>query len=259
MKFTKSIILGIAASMAMASCDDWLDVNTNPNTPTDVDAAYFQRLPHIEFYTNSAYMFAGMRTNMGLGDWTMNSRTSTYGAYSQWEMSTGPVTTAYQWWFVGAACNLNDMIESATAAGAWHYVGAAYLIKAYGFMLMTDLYGEMPYTEALSTTNTPKYDTGKTIFKGCLEDLDLAIEYLSKSQDGQAVPLATGDYYAMGDVNKWIKMANLFKARWLVKLSKKGVGSASDLKYDADAILACLAKAQTSNADNVVIDHLDNN
>jgi len=259
MKFAKSIILSITVSMALTSCNDWLDVNTNPNTPTDVDAAYYQRLPHIEFYANSAYMFAGMRTNMGLGDWTMNSRTSTYGKYAQWEMTTAPVTTPYQWWFVGAGNNLNDLIETATAAGAWHYVGAAYLIKAYGFMLMTDLYGEMPYTEALSTTNTPKYDTGKTIYKGCLEDVDRAIEYFSKTQDEMAVPLATGDYYAMGDVSKWIKMAYLFKARWLVKLSKKGTGSASELKYDAAEILSCLAKAQASNADNVVIDHLDNN
>lgn len=259
MKFLKTIILGVAASMALTSCDDWLDVNTNPNTPTNVDAVYYQRLPHIEFYTNSAYMFSGMRTNMGLGDWTMNSRTSTYGAYSQWQMTTGVCTTAYQWWFVGAANNLQDLIDSATEAGAWHYVGAAYLIKAYGFMLMTDLHGEMPYTEALSSTNIPKYDTGKTIYKGCLDDIDRAIEYLSKTQEEMAMPLSAGDYYAMGDVDKWIKMAYLFKARWLLKLSKKGAGSAADLKYDAQAILNCLDKAMKSNADNVVINHLDNN
>jgi hypothetical protein len=259
MKLKHSIILGVAAALSLSGCSDWLDVNDNPNSATNEQATYYQRLAHIEFYTNSAYQFAGMRTNMGLGDWTMSSRTSAYGKYAQWEMSSSPVTTPYQWWFVGAASNLEDMISSAEEAGAWHYVGVAHIIKAYGFMLMTDLYGEMPYTEALTNTNTPKYDTGRTIFKGCLEDLDLGIEYLSKQQDEFAQSLASGDYWAGGDVSKWIKMAYLLKARCLNHLIKKGAGSASDLKYDAQTILDCLAKAEQSNSDNVVIKHTDDN
>ena len=44
-----------------------------------------------------------------------------------------------------SAVNIPFLIDKATAAEAWHYVGAARVIRAYGFMLMTDLYGEMPY------------------------------------------------------------------------------------------------------------------
>lgn len=111
MKLLKSLILGVACVAALTSCEDWLDVNQNPNSATDNDVAYFQRLPHIAFYVNHAYNFCGMRTNMGCGDWTMNSRSSTYGAYSQWEMTESPVTTAYQWFFVGAASNFPKMFE----------------------------------------------------------------------------------------------------------------------------------------------------
>lgn len=259
MKLFKSMILGVACVASLTSCDDWLDINANPNSPTDDDVAYFQRLPHMEFYTNSAYQFAGMRTNMGCGDWTMNSRTSTYGAYAQWHMTTSPITTAYQWFFVGAGSNIEKTIEKSLEAGAYHYAGAAYALKAYGFMLMTDLYGEMPYTEALANTATPKYDTGKTIYQGCIADIDKALEYFNMEQAPLAEPLATGDYWNNGDVEKWKKLCYLLKARWINKLIKKGAGSAADLKWDSDAILSYLAQAQQSNADNTVINHTDDN
>lgn len=259
MKLNKYLLGGLAcASMALASCSDYLDINTNPNSPTDANATYYQRLPFMQFYTNDATQFAAMRTGMGCGDWTSRSGT-TYGNYSLWLMSTGPVTTAYQWWFCGSAANLNKAIETATAAGAYHYLGAFYLIKAYGFMLMTDLHGEMPYTEAISTTNIPKYDTGRTIFEGCLKDIDLAIENLQKTQEPMTESLSVGDSWAGGDTNKWIKFAYLLKARWLNHLSKKAAGNASDLKYDADEILACLDKSLQSNADNIIINHTDDN
>lgn len=260
MNFSKYIVMGLTSIMALTSCNDYLDINQNPNSPTEDDAAYYQRLPWMEFYTNSAYQFCAMRTNMGCGDWTMNLRTSTYGAYSQWQMTNSPVTTGYQWWFVGAGSNIEKALEKAEENEAWHYLGATYLIKAYGFMLMTDIYGEMPYTEALtSTIFSPKYDNGKTIFKGCLDDIDNAIKYLSMDQSPLVQPLSVGDFWANGDVNKWIKMAYLLKARWLNHLIKKGPGKAADLKYDADEILACLDKAMKSNADNVWINHTDDN
>ena len=72
------------------------------------------------------------------------------------------------------------MYNKAMAAGAYHYAAASRLIKAYGFMVMTDIFGEMPYTQAFQDYNSPKFDTGKTIFMGCLADIDEAIELFQK-------------------------------------------------------------------------------
>lgn len=257
MKLYKSIILSLACVTAFTSCEDWLDVNVNPNTPTDLSATYEKRLAHIEFYTNSAYGFSGMRTNQGLGDWTQSSRTNTYGAYAQWNITNGPTTTPYQWWFVGAACNLDQAFKSAEAAGATHYLGAFHFIKAYGFMLMTDLYGEMPYNEAIGESAIPKFDNGKTIYAGCLAEIDKAIECFQTPQKAGAEPLTIGDSWNNGDVDKWLKAAYLMKARWINKLIKKGEGSYKDLKWDSAEILKCLENAQKSNADNTVMNHVD--
>lgn len=259
MKVIKFIILSLAGLTSFTSCTDWLDVNVNPNTPTAESATVETRLAHCEFYMNSAYQFAGMRNYMAMGDMTTNSRTSTYGGMSQWVPSNSIVTTPYQWFFVGAGSNLQDLYDKGIAEGAWHYAGASRLIHAYGFMLMTDLYGEMPYTEGLGESALPKYDNGKTIFLGCLNEIDEAIELFQKTQDGSVPALSIGDSWNNGDVSKWLKMAYLLKARWINHLSKKGAGSYKEGKWDADEILACLAKAHTSIDDNTVVNHTDDN
>ena len=263
MKLFKSIILcGLGAAMlSLTSCNDWLDVNVDPDSPSAESTSYDQRLAHIEFYTNSGLQFGAWRTTMAMGDWTRNNGGGNYWHVSYWYPVDGQVTTTYQWWFVGAYANVPDMIAKAEAAENWQFAGAGYLIKAYGFMAMTDLYGEMPYTQAGAEPATPEYDTGKTIYLGCFECIDKAIEYLEKgqSQDSSLPTLATGDFWNQGDLNKWIKLAYMLKARWINKLNKKGAGSYLDGKYDADEILRCLDKAMQSNADNTVVNHTDDN
>ncbi len=263
MKLYKSLLLGMAgmSMLSFTSCNDWLDINTDPDNPTDVTAPYQQRLAHIQFYTNDANQFAAWRTTMAMGDWTKNDGGGTYTYASDWYPTDAMVTTPYQWFFVGANVNSQDMYDKALAAGNYQYAGAAKLLRAYGFMLMTDLYGEMPYTQACTQSATPEYDTGRTIFMGCISDIEEAIELLKKgqSQDSKLPTLAEGDSWNGGSVDKWIKLAYLFKARWLNHLTKKGAGSYKDGKYDANEILTCLDNAMQSNADNSIVNHTDNN
>ena len=246
-------------SLSLVSCSDWLNINVDPENPSSESATYQTRLAHIEFYTNSATQFAAWRTSMSTGDWTRYYNGGTYWSMSYWSPQIGAVTTSYQWWFVGAASNISYMYDKAIAEEAWHYAGVAKVIRAYGFMLMTDLYGEMPYTDAVGQNATPTYDNGKTIYLGCLNELDEGLELLAKTQDSKLPSLAEGDFWNNGNVDKWIRFGNLLKARYLVKLSKKADGNYLDGKYDAAAILDALSKGPQSNADNTIIYHTDDN
>jgi len=259
MKYIKSILMAFVCVLALASCNEWLDVNTDPENPSSESALFQNRLAHIEFYTNSANQFAAWRTSMSMGDWTRYFNGGNYWHMSYWYPVSGAVTTAYQWWFVGAACNIGDMYDKAYAAEAWHYCGVAKVIRAYGFMLMTDLHGEMPYTDALSENATPVYDNGKTIYLGVLAELDEGIEFLSRSQAADLPSLAEGDWWGGGNVQKWIKFANLLKARYCAKLNKKQTGSYLEGKYDTATILAALNAGPQSIDDDMVIFHTDDN
>lgn len=259
MKLNKSIILGAAGVMMLSSCNDWLDVNVDPNNPSDQSAEYFQRLAWVEYYANQTYQTAAEIANYACGDMGTASRTHARGRFSQWLMGPGRSQTCYQSWYNGAGPNINPLIEKASEAGAWHYAGAAYLLKAYGNAVLNDCIGEYPYTQAIGESVTPAFDNGKTIFQGILSDIDTGLELLGRTQASGTKPLSINDSWAAGDVSKWIKFGNLLKARTLLKLTRKGAGSAADLKYDADEILRCLDKSFTSNADAIVLNHTDLN
>lgn len=227
-------------ALSLTSCNDWLDVNTDPDSPNNKSALVENRLPWIERWFMYEHGIVNMRTSCNIG--VFYSTTSTLGA-ADWEFGGGSTTTPYQSWFVGCACNLPDIIEKAAKDGATHYEGVAELIYAYGFMDMLDLYGEMPYTEALGASAVPSYDDGKTIYEGCMARIDRAIELLQTPQSETAVPLSSGDI-AGGDVQKWLKLAYGLKARYLLRISKKA-------EFNPDLILDCLAKGPQSNNDNL--------
>jgi len=236
--------------LSLSSCEKWLDINVNPNSPTNLVASVDARLPWIQHHYQYAYGSASMRAGIITGALTLNSTTIANGLLAAYNPAQGSSTTPYQGWFVGAGSNIGDMIATAEKQEAWHYIGAAYTLRAMGFMLMLDWYGEMPYTEALGSTLTPKYDDGKTIFEGCMAELDLALTYFQKTQPTTATPLSKGDSWNGGDVQKWIKMIYGLKARWLNNLSKKSI-------YSPTEILAAVANGPSNNAQSSVIHHVN--
>jgi hypothetical protein len=237
-------------ALSLSSCNKWLDINVNPNAPTNLVASVDARLPWIQHHYQYAYGSASVRAGFITGALTANSTTTANGLLAAWNPAQSSSTTPYQQWFVGAACNLKDLIETAEKEQAWHYIGAAYTLKAMGFMLMLDWYGEMPYTEALGSSLTPKFDDGKTIFEGCMADLDLALTYFQRSQPTTATPLSRGDSWNNGDAQKWIKLIWGLKARWLNNLSKKSI-------YSPTAILDAISKGPQNNAESTVIHHVN--
>ena len=73
-----------------------------------------------------------------------------------------------------------------------------YKRQAYGFMLMTDLYGEMPYKSSEAEAGvTPTYNDGKTIYLGCVADLDTAIEMFQKEQGLSLIHISDVEVRAM--------------------------------------------------------------
>ncbi|WP_028296366.1 SusD/RagB family nutrient-binding outer membrane lipoprotein [Olivibacter sitiensis] len=245
-----SYIISALLLLSLTSCEKWLDINDNPSKASDVVPTPDLRLRSIQMQFVDAYESSGTRASWITQNITKIGANATNDLIARWNFPLASATWPYQAWFVYTASNLEPMIEKATAEEAWHYVGAAQLIHAWGFMLMLDLYGEMPYTHALGSDVTPEYDDGETIFYGCLEMLENAIENLSKTQPAGATPLSGGDIWNGGDPGKWIKLAYGLKARWLNNLSKKSF-------YDPEAVLAALENAPQSNSDNTVMDAIN--
>lgn len=245
MKNLKYIILGAVLVLGSASCKKWLAVNTDPDNPNNQSVQVQNRLPWIEHFYQYTAGVTNYRTSCIAGVYYTNSgNPNTFS--TTWQCTNANSTTSYQTWFVEVSSNLVDMYNTAQKAGAYHYMAAADVFSALGYMEMLDLYGEMPYTQAGTGNPSPKPDDGKTIFNGCMAKLNEAISLFAKTQEVGAPSLASGDLWSGGDLGKWVKMCWGLKARYMLKLSKK-----ADL-YNADSILYCLSKGPQSNADNIV-------
>jgi hypothetical protein len=244
MRHLKYIIFGCLLISVSSSCKKWLDVNKDPNSPNNESVLIQNRLPWIEHFYQYTSGVSNFRTSAQAGVYYSNSAAGN-ALTTTWIAHTGN-TTPYQTWFVEVASNLNDLYSSAQKQNAYSYMAAADVFHALGFMQMLDIYGEMPYTQAISGIASPSFDDGKTIYYGCMAKLNEAIDLFSKTQDAAAPKFSSGDLWANGDVSKWIKLCWGLKARYMLKLSKK-----TDL-YNADSILYCLSKGPQSNADNMV-------
>lgn len=104
----------------------------------------------------------------------------------------------------------------------------ARIMKAYMFHRMTDLYGDIPYSEAGRIRDGiayPKYDTQETIYSDLLNELNEAQAAINVSGGTQ---LGSAELYFNGDLNKWKKFANSLILRIAMRLSKVNPAKAQE-------------------------------
>ncbi|MDR2410194.1 MAG: SusD/RagB family nutrient-binding outer membrane lipoprotein, partial [Bacteroidales bacterium] len=249
MKKINKLGISLLMTLMFVSCMN-LDINTDPDSLSSSSGNLATRLPGMQFWMGHTHQTTGFFTALLNQQITLSNRGDRYGSLAEWTAANNTASTyPYQAFFVGAAGTFTDVYTMAEKQGAYHYMGVIKLFRAMGFMVMCDVYGEMPYINALGAEINPTYDDGKTIFNGALVELDEAIELFKQTQESDAKTLKEGDAWNNGDVDKWIKLCYGLKARYLNNLSKK-----TDL-YDPNAILEALNNAPQNNNDNTVIRH----
>lgn len=94
--------------------------------------------------------------------------------------------------------------------GLTKHIAIGQVIEAYTIVTLVDYFGDIPYSEAVSTTNlTPKLDAGKDVYAAALSLLDKAIVNFNAAST--ATPAI--DFYYNKNWAKWIKLANTIKLK----------------------------------------------
>jgi hypothetical protein len=128
----------------------------------------------------------------------------------------------------------------------------ARIVRAHAYMVMTDTYGDIPYTEAgkgyLDQITKPKYDAQASIYADIIKELTEASAALDATKT-----IETGDVLYAGNVGKWKKFANSLLLRAGMRISNvdPSLAKATVEKAFAGGII-------TSNADNAAIKHDSN-
>jgi hypothetical protein len=141
--------------------------------------------------------------------------------------------------------NLHIMIQKANALSSPYYTGVGQVLMAYSLGTMTDLFGDIPYSEAFqgSANLTPKFDKQQDIYADIKSLLDSAVINLSASSSVYSP--STNDLIFGGDNGKWIATAYSLKARYAIHLSKINGNSAY-----TDALVAISAGAISDASDS---------
>jgi hypothetical protein len=206
------LILVFLASGIMSSCTKkYEEINTNPNNPVDV--------PAINTFTHSeeasiARQMGGWIQHTYLGVWCQQWCKCQYideDRYMPRDMSG-----EFQAPYINELKNLTIVISKATANNETSLAAAGKVMRAWVFLYLTDVWGDIPYSEALqgfdvNGTLTPKYDTQASIYADLLSQLEEANVALT----GTTVNFGSGDLIYGGDPVKWRKLANSLKLRML--------------------------------------------
>ena len=221
-----TLVLGLAAT----SCDDYLDINYNPNSPEESNMTTDILFPAAEMNLAGSYGdFFRITGGYFAQYYSQAFGTSNYLDYSQFNMSATRSSTDYTQLNQRALKNLKTICELAEQTEEWGTYLAAKTLRAFIYQILVDAYGEIPYSEALDISNpTPKYDDGSAIYEGIISELD---EALAKANANDKV--ATNFLLPDANAGAWIQLANAVKLKLLMRES--GV---ADVKAKVAALIA---------------------
>jgi len=241
MNTIKKIVRGIlAVSVFLAlSCDnDIIEVNVNPNG-VNLDEA------------NPSFLLSEVmaKTAFDIGE---EGFAKPLAAFVQYIQKDSWGNNEYDWEGDGWNTYYNNLrtadlaYERSLELDMKFHQAVAMIMKAHQFGLLTDFYGDVPYSEALrgdTDVDLPKYDAQETIYKGVIAELEAASELLKSSQGQLEVFIPAQDLYFEGDSEKWIKYANSLALRYYMRLSEK------DPSYAQAGVQKTLAKPLIDSVD----------
>lgn len=244
MKLKKYISCILLAAMSLTSCQNFDEINVNPDATTKV---------------TPSLLASGLLLNI------LSQGSNKYFVYDQMlvkQMAWGEGMEDYQYNVFGRSSfgynvltNAMKMVEVAQATNnnVNAYTALAHFVKAWKIFYMSIEMGDVPYEEALQGETglvQPRYNTQKEVMEFIFQDLEKAYELFSAGSDFK------GDPFMGGNIERWKKLVRTFQLKVLISLSKKE--SDPDLKVkERFARIVAQGGLLSSNADNFEIKFAD--
>ncbi|MCD7711605.1 MAG: SusD/RagB family nutrient-binding outer membrane lipoprotein [Firmicutes bacterium] len=212
----KIFIIVFASTLGIISCDDYLDINEDPNSPTEDNVNSSMIFPGVEMNLAASYGdFLRIVGGYFSQHYAQSFGTSNYLDYSQFSMSATRSSSTYTQLSTRCLRNLQTILEQSAAAEEWGTFLAATVLRVFIYQILVDSYGEIPYTEGLDIDNlTPNYDDGFTIYQGIFIELEEALSNVSSSDI-----ICTNFLFESTSVDNWIKLANALELKILMRMS----------------------------------------
>ncbi|MFT3933019.1 MAG: SusD/RagB family nutrient-binding outer membrane lipoprotein [Chitinophagaceae bacterium] len=223
--FRKITIVAVLVSILASCTKDFKTINVDPNNSAKVPLTYL--------LSQSQLYLGGSAGDPGYATWRANliyalpatQMFATLGTFYagdkylyQADLSEAYFVTQYPQTVKG----LVDLINQAQADSVTNVniLAIARILRVLQLSMMTDLYGDVPYSQAglgyLQKNYSPKYDAQKDIYADMLNQLSAAGTALSAT----ATNPGSADFVYGGDVTKWKHFANSLMLRLAMRMQK---------------------------------------
>jgi len=250
-----SILLIFTGLLLLNSCTkDFEAINTNENAPAASQASPDMLLTNsIESLTDRVHeIFLGHE--MG-SCWAQHMAKVQYTDEDRYIYRPDVMNNTWSSLYAASGMDIESIRRIAVEKDLKNYLAVSYVLRAYVMSLLTDMYGDVPYTAAWKavddiTQSLPAYDTQESIYRDIIAKLDTANTLLSDDNESIA-----GDILFAGSVDHWKKFANSLRLRLLLRMSAK------DVAFVTTEMTKMLADAATypifeGNEDNAALTYL---
>jgi len=250
MTYKRLASLGAVVLLGLSGCntDKLIKVNEDPNNPTSAPPqAVFTYATRIAmqrwFGSNPTNMRGPVLTAQHLAQ-------VQYPDEDQYLRLDGTVTDgSFIFTYANELKNFQAVINAGKAANEPLWWGPAQVMRSLIFGYVTDVWGDVPYSEALKGDDAdaviqPAYDAQKDIYTGLFNDLSGAVTAIA---GGGTTGLGGADPIYGGNNLRWQRFANSLRLRHAMRLANKDPATA---QAQITAALAAPGGVIASNADN---------
>lgn len=210
-------------ALFLLSCD-FEEKNINPNNSSTIEPGPL--LTYSQFYTSNE----GLAKRAQIGYCMMMVQQT--ASLERDEMAgdkyleTEMLGVFFTEIFSSCIKNVQELINRTKDDESMTNMYAVALIwKSYLFHRITDLYGDIPYSEAgngyVTQNFYPRYDPQKDIYAGLVSEIEKGISLLDPQK-----PAIKGDIIYQGNIDKWKRFGNSLLLRLGMRMEKADTGFA---------------------------------
>ena len=249
MRYFMTSLLAGCLLLFVAACD-LAEINEDPNNPLQTP----ENLQLSALLGNFSYQVIGNEPARTASQWMQQTAwNGTQPSTDTYHHDESAVNNTWEFFsYTSVMKGAVDLNEQATANGNFAYAAIAKTILAWNLSVVTDLWDEVPYSEAFDPSITsPAYDTQEEVYAAIFGLLDGAIADYAK-----ASPVSPGsdDLLYGGDMARWERLTHTLQARLHLHLVN---APDNDAATRAQQALAALQEGFMSNADNADFAYFD--
>lgn len=214
------IIIAAALGLTLTSCNNWLDINTNPNYIADADMKML--LPTIQLQTADK---VGYELSLYGSFWSQYvvqcNTTNQYYTVMTNDLTNSSFTSPWSYFYASIMPTIRTMLEKCDEMeNVSNFKLEAKSMLVYDLYLLTSLYDKVAYTEGyVNRTQTPHFDSGEDmqqIIIGLCEEIR-QMDANQAADDELLNTSASSDMVFGGDTDAWFEFVNTLYLKVLLR------------------------------------------